>query len=418
MRDTRLFHIKVCTNQTGIGEKERLEISRMRKKRLAVTIMCAALGISMISGCGKSSDKDKKSKETTKEATTTADAKSATQETTTDPVPVEKVSKLKNLADYKGLEVEKSTAEITDDKLKQQLEYFKDTYPEKKTEGTVKNGDTVNIDFVGKKDGKEFSGGTATGQDLTIGSNTYIEGFESGLIGKKVGEKVTLNLTFPTSYQNTELAGKDVTFDVTINYIKNTNFDIDKEFIETNFAYSRTDNVKDFDAWVKKKMKFNAIYQAIWSNYLSSCTMESYGEDELKDAKTTVAEQIENNIKNSYGMTVDQFKEQNSMSDDDYTQEVEASAKNTIKMKLVVEAIAAKENIEISDQEYQDYLEDGANQTKTTVEKYEEQYGKDNIKQQVLSQKVLEFVCDNVKIVPDATTAATEAATTEAATTK
>lgn len=384
----------------------------MRKRRLAVTIMCATLGVSMLSGCGKSSDK---SKDTTKEETTTSASSSTTsaaEETTTDPVPVGKVSKIKDLAEYKGLEVEKSKTEITDDQVTEQLNYFKDTYPEKKTEGTVKNGDTVNIDFVGKKDGKAFDGGTASGQDLTIGSNTFIEGFESGLIGKKVGEKVTLNLTFPTSYSNTELAGKDVTFDVTINYIKNTDFDIDKSFIEENFAYSRTDNLKDFKAWVKKKMKFNSIYQAIWSNYLSSCTMESYGEDDLKDAKTTVAEQIENNIKNTYGMTVDQFKEQQSMSDDDYNNEVEASAKNTIKMKLIVEAIAERENITVSDEEYQDYLEDGANQTKTTVDKYEEEYGKDNIKQQVLSQKVLEYVCDNVKVVADATTAATEESTT------
>ena len=83
----------------------------------------------------------------------------------------------------------------------------------------VESGDTVNIDFEGKKDGVAFDGGTSQGYNLTIGSGSFIDGFEDGLIGVNVGDTVDLNLTFPEGYQNADLAGQDVVFTVTVNFI-------------------------------------------------------------------------------------------------------------------------------------------------------------------------------------------------------
>ena len=102
------------------------------------------------------------------------------------------------------------------------------------TEGTVEDGDTVNIDYVGKLDGEEFDGGSAEGYDLEIGSCTFIDGFEDGLIGHEIGEKVTLDLTFPDPYPNNpDLAGKPVVFDVTINAIKESQTpELNDEFVE------------------------------------------------------------------------------------------------------------------------------------------------------------------------------------------
>ena len=87
-------------------------------------------------------------------------------------------------------------------------------------EGTVENGDVANIDYEGKLNGKAFDGGTAEGYDLTIGSGSFIDGFEDGLIGKKIGDTVDLNLTFPKDYSSTDLAGKEVVFTVKINSVK------------------------------------------------------------------------------------------------------------------------------------------------------------------------------------------------------
>ena len=133
----------------------------------------------------------------------------------------DKLSKYITLADYKGLKVDTKSDEFK--------EYYGNMISSdvssnnlyvKKTEGTVANGDTANIDYTGKKDGVAFDGGTAAGYDLTIGSNSFIDGFETGLIGKKIGDTVDLNLKFPENYSSAELAGKAVVFTVKINYVK------------------------------------------------------------------------------------------------------------------------------------------------------------------------------------------------------
>ena len=99
---------------------------------------------------------------------------------------------------------------------------FGDNFKPKLTEGKVESGDIANIDYKGLKDGVAFSGGTATGYDLTIGSGAFIPGFEEGLIGAEIGKQINLNLTFPEKYNNADLAGQDVVFEVKINYVTRT----------------------------------------------------------------------------------------------------------------------------------------------------------------------------------------------------
>ncbi len=135
------------------------------------------------------------------------------------------------LGEYKGIKVDKNSEEYltTRDKL---IAYDVTTYGfyNHKKSGEVKKGDVVNIDYVGKKDGVAFSGGTASGYDLEIGSGTFIPGFEEGLAGKKIGSTVDLDLTFPENYGNSDLAGKDVVFTVTINYVKSSEPQTPEEF--------------------------------------------------------------------------------------------------------------------------------------------------------------------------------------------
>ena len=125
------------------------------------------------------------------------------------------------VGEYKGveadqMEVEVDKSEIGDAIVEQLKAAAKDTALNKGDE--VKDGDTVNIDYVGKVDGKQFDGGTAEGQDLTLGTGTYIDGFEEGLVGHKVGEEgIELALAFPPNYTAEELQGKDDIFTVKIN---------------------------------------------------------------------------------------------------------------------------------------------------------------------------------------------------------
>ena len=158
-----------------------------------------------------------------------------------------KYSKYVELGDYKGIEYTMDVAEVTDDQVNQQIDSFLDGLAETEevTDRAVEDGDTVNIDFTGTKDGEEFEGGSSEGYDLVIGSGSFIDGFEDGLIGHEIGDEVSLDLTFPEEYpQNEDLAGQDVNFKVTINSIsvKNTPELTDK-VVADNTDY---DNVEDY----------------------------------------------------------------------------------------------------------------------------------------------------------------------------
>ena len=133
-----------------------------------------------------------------------------------------KASDYVTLGEYKGIEVTQPEPEVTDEYVDSYIEYLRSQRAvavEVTDRTTVQEGDTVNIDYTGYRDGVAFEGGTAQGDSLTIGSGRFIDGFEEGLIGTSVGETVTLELTFPDNYTNAELAGAAVTFDVTVNSI-------------------------------------------------------------------------------------------------------------------------------------------------------------------------------------------------------
>ena len=157
------------------------------------------------------------------------------------------------VGDYKELPYYKETAEVSDEdvdtEIKSRLE--KAAKSEQVKEGTVTEGDSVNIAYVGKIDGEEFEGGKSDSYDLEIGSGTFIDGFESGLTGHSIGETVVLNLRFPEDYHNADVAGKPVEFTVTINYktVKETP-ELDEGFVKDN---TKTGS-KTVDAY-KKEVK-------------------------------------------------------------------------------------------------------------------------------------------------------------------
>ena len=185
------------------------------KKKLLATLLAVSMVISL---CACNSEKEEQATETTE---TAAEAGTLSSK---DFNAAEYVT----VGDYSGLEVEVDVVNFTDADVEKQfneeVEYYIEysdlfTYAEVTDRTTVEDGDFVNIDYVGKKDGVAFDGGTAQGHNLEIGSGSFIDGFEEGLIGHEVGETTTLNLTFPEEYHSEELAGAAVTFDVTINSI-------------------------------------------------------------------------------------------------------------------------------------------------------------------------------------------------------
>ncbi|MBR5322296.1 MAG: FKBP-type peptidyl-prolyl cis-trans isomerase [Clostridia bacterium] len=215
------------------------------------------------------------------------------------------------------------------------------------TDRAVKDGDIVNIDYVGKIDGEEFDGGSAEGYDLTIGSNSFIAGFEKGLIDKNIGEEVTLNLVFPEDYGKEDLNGKDVVFTVKINSVKEKTIPaVSDKMIEEKTDYT---TVKEFcDAKTKEIAR-----ELVWEKYISSATVKKYPKAETKE----YYDQIINYYKQlaAYnGVTLETmvatFGGYESV--DDFFAYALTSAKSTIKEEMVVYLTVREYDIELSDEDY------------------------------------------------------------------
>ena len=174
-------------------------------------------------------------------------------ETLSPLINIENIEEYVNLGTYLGVEAEKASAELTDKEIEDAINEVLDSYKdyEQIKEGVVAEGDTVGIDYVGKLDGQAFEGGTGS-YDLKIGSNSFIDGFEDGLIGVKIGETVDLNLTFPADYKSADLAGKAVVFTVTVKYKQGT----EKVRPELNEEFAKKLGYKTVEALKEEILKY------------------------------------------------------------------------------------------------------------------------------------------------------------------
>ncbi len=250
----------------------------MRKKslKLAALSVCAVLSAAMICGCGKKNE-DNNSSTTTPAATSAASAGDATAEIASMTIPEVSADLVTTLGDYKGYTYDKFVAEISTEEANNYYKEMVESYAASGTtvsvedserKGTpVVSGDTVNIDFVGYMDGVAFDNGSGN-NNLTIGSGAFIPGFEDGLIGKNIGEKVTLDLKFPDEYPNDpDKAGKPVQFDVTINYALKT------ETLSVDNAYSAYFKFETLEECIEDIRKY-LMESNTEEQYRSSCLSE------------------------------------------------------------------------------------------------------------------------------------------------
>ena len=316
-------------------------------------------------------------------------------------------SKYVTVGEYKGLTYEKADLTVTDEEVKAEIDNRLAAAAETKTvkKGKVKDGDVVTIDYVGKIDGKDFSGNSANDYDLTIGSGSFIKGFESGLIGKKIGESVTLNLAFPKDYGNSEVAGKDVTFDVTIKAKKKTiTPEYDEAFIKANSDY---DNKADYEASVKKDLKAekkeqgeSAAKSEVWQKVLDDSKVKSYPKKQLKAERTAVLANYKS-MAEQYGMEWKDFKSAMGLDSD----AVKKQAKENVKSKLCEYSIAKTEGIKLTNKQYKKRLQEMLKDAGMTEDSFKSQYGmtleeyaeENNFYDGLLMEKVEDFVYKNAK---------------------
>lgn len=172
------------------------------------------------------------------------------------------------LSEYKGVTVNIEAPEVTDEEVDTKVETILAQNPnEVEVDRAAKEGDIVNIDFKGTKDGEAFEGGSAEDQDLELGSGKMIEGFESGLIGAKKGETKTLNLTFPEDYREESLAGQPVVFEVTVNSVKEEQeAELNDDFVKrvSKEEYQTVDAYKEASVricWIRSSPQQNRIWK-------------------------------------------------------------------------------------------------------------------------------------------------------------
>ncbi len=359
--------------------------------------------------------------ESTSETETGSEAESETESETEIKVadlPEYDASEYVTLGEYKGLTVEVSPVEVTDEQVMDQIaSETKQTL----TEGTVESGDTVNIDYVGKIDGEEFDGGSAEGYDLEIGSCTFIDGFEDGIIGMQVGETKDLELKFPEEYHSEDLAGKDVVFTVTVNSISRVpelTDEVADSVVEGMTAEAYQESVRqDLEDQAKESQKTEAeqkLLQVVYDN----ATINGYPEENLQYTMKRATDYYEW-LASMYGMSLDDYLTNYGMTQDEFKEQLQPVAEEALGEEMTLLAIAKEENIEVSDQEYQDGLARYAEtQGLDDPSKLEESYGENYIRNSLLQEKVLEFLYENatieeVKETESDTEAASEEATEE-----
>ncbi len=313
-------------------------------------------------------------------------------------LPAYDASEYVTLGEYKGLTVEVDPVEVTDEQV---MDKIASETKQTLTEGTVEDGDTVNIDYVGKIDGEEFDGGSAEGYDLEIGSCTFIDGFEDGIIGMQVGDTKDLELTFPEDYHSEELAGKDVVFTVTVNSISRVpelTDEVADSVVEGMTAEAYQESVRqDLEDAAKESQKSDAqqkLLQAVYEN----ATISGYPEENLQYTIKRATDYYEW-LASMYGMSLDDYLTNYGMTQDEFKEQIQPVAEEALGEEMTLLAIAKEENIEVSDEEYEAGLERYAEaQGMDDPSKLEEAYGENYIRNSLLQEKVLDFLYENATI--------------------
>lgn len=327
------------------------------------------------------------------------------------------LSKYVKVGNYKGLEYASQKASVTDEEVDVEIQrrLQKAAKTENSKTGKVENGDTINISFVGKIDGKEFEGGSSESTDITVGTTQMIDGFVEGLIGKNVGESVTLNLKFPDDYGKTDLQGKAVEFKVTINSKKKISVPkLNKEFVKKNSKYK---TVKEYKEGVKKELLNqkqksidSTVKQELWSRIINKSKAKKYPEKELNEAMSQ-ANKLEESYKaqaQNYGMEWETYLKTVMRTDKKGFEKLKQEyAKNIVFNRMVMYSIARSENISLSNREYKKEILKILEDNGYDEEGFKKAFGKDietyadeqNWRQKILFDKVLDKVMKDGKKV-------------------
>ena len=407
---------------TLLIKSKRGMIMRKFNKGCAV-VLALALSMSFMTGCGDSDGTSGKldntaSKATSSDATESAD--NTSEEFASIEDMIDQYAADVTLGEYKGMEYEAKNTDVTDDEVQAKVDSFVSglaTY-DKDTTSVAKSGDTVNIDFVGTVDGEEFEGGNTNGSgyDLLLGSGSFIDNFEDQIIGHKPGETFTVDVTFPENYSQdkTELNGKAAKFETTLNYIKvNKPATYNDELVANNTSYKTT---AEYEAAVREQLKQDKEDSALASAQnevmvavINNTTIENISAEDVQANADNIISSIKAQAE-SNGMEYETYLYYYYRYDDadTFEQYVQQVCEESQKERMVVCAIAKKENISITDDEADKYLSNYAEKNSVDESALRQNLTDIEIKYNALAEKVMNFLMDNAKATTGATTEAAE----------
>lgn len=311
------------------------------------------------------------------------------------------------LGEYKGVEVEKADASVTAEDVEAELKRVQEQNARLLTieDRPVADGDQTVIDFEGFVDGKGFEGGKAEDYPLTIGSHSFIDTFEEQLIGKNIGEECEVNVTFPTEYHATELAGKPAMFKVTVKEIKAKELPaLDDEFASEVSDFDTLDEYKkDIEKKLQERKEKAAASQnedRVVAKVVENATMEI--PDRMVDAQVDNMLQDTARRMQSQGLSMDLYMKYTGMNVEQMKDQLRPEAVKRIQTRLVLEAVAKAENIEVSEEKIDEEIAKMAESYKMEADKlksYMTDSDKYQMKQDLAVQAAVDLLVSEAKLV-------------------
>ncbi|MEH7799637.1 trigger factor [Bacillus pumilus] len=306
------------------------------------------------------------------------------------------------LGDYKGLNVEKDDATVTDEDVQEELKGMQNRQAELvvKEEGAIENGDTVVLDFEGFVDGEAFEGGKAENYSLEVGSNSFIPGFEEQLVGLETGAEKDVEVTFPEEYHAEDLAGKPAVFKVKIHEIKAKELPaLDDEFAKD--VEEEVETLAELTEKTKKRLEEAKENEA--EGKLREELVEKASENaEVDIPQAMVDTELDRMMKEfeqrlqMQGMNLELYFQFSGQDENALKEQMKEDAAKRVKSNLTLEAIAAAENLQVSDEEVEEELSKMAEAYNMPIENIKQAIGStDAMKEDLKVRKAIDFLVEN-----------------------
>lgn len=307
------------------------------------------------------------------------------------------------LGDYQGLTAEKESVEVTEEEVNAQLETLRQRHTELVVkEGAVENGDTAVIDFEGFKDGVAFEGGKGENYPLEIGSNTFIPGFEEQLIGMNVNEEKDITVTFPENYGQKDLAGQEVVFKIKLHEVKSKVLpELNDEFVK-DVNMENINTLDELKADITTRLE-NSKKQQAEAKFVESLLKQVVDNSEVDIPEVMIETEMDEKVREfeqrlaQQGLNLEMYTKFSGQDKDAIRENFRKDAEETVRLRLVVEAVAVKENLEVSDEEVDAEFKLISEMYNMPIEKIREIADMNLVKYDLRQRKAVNLIKDSSK---------------------